>query len=84
MNTPFLSKQNMYNIFRNLFHTPLSKSKRFSFHNVVVMISKEGEDDGNISKWVCKFLEGLFVFGMRPTGQTVYSTCLSVLGIFSN
>ena len=60
------------------------KAKDFLFITNAAMIFEEGEDDGNISKWVCKFLEGLFVFGMRPTGQTVYSTCLSNSGIFSN
>ena len=60
------------------------KAKDFLFITNAAMIFEKGEDDGNISKWVCKFLEGLFVFGMRPTGQTVYSTCLSDSGIFSN
>ena len=43
-------------------------AKDFLFITNAAIIFEEGEDDGNISKWVCKFLEGLFVFGMRPTG----------------
>ena len=53
------------------------KAKDFLFITNAAMIFEEGEDDGNISKWVCKFLEGLLLLGMRPTGRMVYSTCLS-------
>ena len=35
------------------------KAKDFLFITNAAMIFEEGEDDGNISKWVCKFLEGL-------------------------